>query len=175
MNEFCSKGTNNKKYYFIMDPHALYEDPSWESGTDPNRPYTLIYEVVPQSNSSIKQTISFSRFNWNYVAIHVNFSQNYLKFYTNFNTMSPTFTNTNIKNLKLTLNNVLFCSSKTNCNSGTGVNAYTDVFWGAAFYKNLRIWGGVNTNSWVVHEYSQNTFNDVLKTYFYDFPFKLIN
>lgn len=160
LNEFCATPNGKIKYYFVGDPHVIYYDASDTTITDKinnsNLGYNLYYRLLSFSSVKVKLT-NISQFNWNHVSIHVDLLNRKLRLYTNYNLFSPDFILDNIPNsVDLSFNKIAFCSSSSCISSPSGY--LTDIHWGAAFYKNLRISDGINYNPWNALENYSNTY-----------------
>lgn len=90
--------------------------------------------------------------NWNHIAINVNHLIKSLYVYTNFNLFNPDISYPKLHPaIDLQLKRLAFCNSGTCYPSELTYTQF--VFWGAAFYKNIRIWDGASTNAWVMMDY----------------------
>lgn len=163
LNEFCKIPDNFKKYYFIADPHVIYSEPlslsSVNSSTNPtfnkNTGYAIYYQMI--SRPAIKvQLKNFSQFNWNHVLIHSNYQKKVFRVITNFNFYNPDYALDNFDNVfEINSQNqkIIFCSKDSFC-SALGNRLYlTNVAWGAAYYKDLRLSEGTNWNFFIAQEY----------------------
>ena len=153
---------NSKKYYFIADPHVIYSEPisltsisSSNTSFNKNMEYAIYYQML--SRTSIKfQLKNISQFNWNHILIHSNFKTRSFKVVTNFNYYYPEFSMDNFDSsydLNLQLQKTIFCSNNEFCGGLTNKAYLNNVFWGAAFYKDLRLSEGTNWNFFNSQEY----------------------
>jgi len=158
-NEFCKPTPPNLKYYFIGDPHVIYNDPQDTSISDrinnSNLGYNLYYQLLTMPQVKVRLT-NISQFNWNHVAIHVDLVNRNLRVYTNFNFFNPEVKLDNIvPNIDLNFYRIIFCST-SNCIKNQ-TNYLTNIAWGAAFYKFIRVNDGINYNPWDGLEYLSST------------------
>jgi len=159
LNEFCKVESGKLKYYFIADPHVIYFDPADLSVTDSvnnsNLGYNLYYQLLTNPLIKVRLT-NISQFNWNHIAIHVDLISRNLRVITNFNIFTPEVKVDNINTFyKLEFNRIVFCSN-SDCIKNT--NGYlTNIAWGAAFYKSIRVSDGINYNPSNSIEYHSST------------------
>ena len=159
LNEFCAISPSKYKYYFIGDPHVLYYDPTDAGNTstlnNSNFGYNIYYQLLTMPSVKVKLT-NLSQFNWNHVSIHVDLVNRNLKVITNFNYFNPEVKIEKISSgINLNFSRIMFCSN-SNCN--TLFPGYlTNIEWGAAFYKNIRISDGINYNPWTSLDYYSST------------------
>ncbi|MCP3683106.1 MAG: hypothetical protein GY861_10485, partial [bacterium] len=166
VNQFCANPVNGKKYIFLAVPHAFYIDATTTT--------TLVYEYL--GNYTIAGTTSITNINqgeWNYIAMEVNISFNgtsqYLKVYHNYKLAEPAVKVLDIPTSEdLSLRAIAFCNS-SNC---TTYSPTINVNWGAAYYKNIRLWDNkLNLN--VIQEFSNGYFTDTLKNLIYSLPMSI--
>jgi len=155
LNEFCKTDNPKLKYYFIGDPHVIYNDPRDTSVSErvnnSNLGYNLYYQLL--SSPLVKVRLrNISQFNWNHVSIHVDLLNRNLRVYTNFNLWDPEVKLDNIHpSVDLGFNRVVFCSTSECIRNSS--NYLTNIAWGAAFYKFIRVSDGINYNPWDSLEY----------------------
>lgn len=160
VNEFCTQPAGTLKYYFIGDPHAIYFDPNDTSTTaatqKTNLGYNIYYQLFGLPNSKVK-LVNFSQFNWNHISIHVDLVNRNLRVYTNFNFYYPEVKLDNIPSgVDISFNRLVFCSKSSCITSGY----FNNIFWGAAYYKDLKINDGINYNPFAsVDDYSSMYFS----------------
>jgi hypothetical protein len=175
-NEFCS--TNKRKYYFIMEPHTIYLDTTSNTfaqtgATVPSGFYNIVYQNI--NNTDYKGSIfSFNPNTWNVITIQVNLVNRSLKVFSNYNFITPDIKIENIPtSVKLELTKLVFCSTqgKASDNSLCSTASYAnDLSWGAAFYRDIKIWDGVNATPWLIQENDNKSFSETLSSYLYYFP-----
>lgn len=165
LNEFCKTPEfYSKKYYFIADPHIIYAEPiSLTSVTSTNQTfnknfgYNIYYQLLTSLNYKIQLT-NFSQFNWNHVLIHFDSVKRNFKVVTNFNYYTPSFQLINANSaINFTLQKLVFCSNNAFCSAASNKEYLTNIVWGAAFYKDIRISDGTNWNFFNSQEYQSGT------------------
>lgn len=153
-----------RKYYFIADPHAFYSDnisltktTSSNTSYNKNNGYPIYYQLL--SSPSIRvQLKNFSQFNWNHVLIHVNTVKRSLRLVTNFNYYYPEIFLESINTVtNINLQRLVFCSNNEKCNAKS-IDYLPNVYWGAAYYKDIRISDGINWNFFNTQEYINNSY-----------------
>lgn len=161
INEFCKlPDFALKKYYFIADPHVIYSDnisltkvTSANQNFNKNMGYPIYYQLL--SNPLVKvQLQNFSQFNWNHILIHVNTVKRTLRVVTNFNYYYPDILIDPVNTVTdINLNKFAFCSNNVGCAASYNKEYLNNVYWGAAFYKDIRVSEGINWNFFNTQEY----------------------
>ena len=151
-----------KKYYLIADPHAFYSDnislistkSTSNNNFNKNTNYPVYYQFLTNPNVKV-QLKGFSQFNWNHILIHVNTVKRTLRLVTNFNYYYPELLIDPVHPaIDINLQKLVFCSNNASCSASSTTSTYlNNVFWGAAFYKDLRVSDGINSNFFVSQEY----------------------
>jgi hypothetical protein len=180
-NEFCTK--NKRKYYFILEPHSIYLDTTnnnfAQSGqTNSSGFYNIVYENI--NSTALKGTLySINTNTWNVVTIQVNLLNHSLAVYINNNLSTPDIKIDNIPNtIKLIPTKLVFCSTQgqSSGNSLCSTSSYaSNLSWGAAFYKDIKIWVGANTNPWLIQQIENKLLSETLNSYLYYFPMNVGN
>lgn len=149
-----------KKYYLIADPHVIYSDnislsqiSSTNRNFSRNTNYPVYYQLLTNPNTKV-QLKGFSQFNWNHILIHVDKVKRTLRVVTNFNYYTPDISIDPVNpSIDTSLKRLVFCSKDSDCPASSINNKYLyNIFWGAAFYKDLRISEGINSNFFVSQE-----------------------
>jgi hypothetical protein len=180
-NEFCT--TNKRKYYFILEPHSIYLDTAnnnyAQTGqTIPSGFYNIVYENI--HSTALKGTLySINPNTWNIITIQVNLLNHSLRVYTNNNLFTPDIKIDNIPTtVKLIPTKLVFCSIQGQSSDNTlcSTSSYaSNLSWGAAFYKDIKIWDGVNTNPWLIQQIENKLFSETLSSLLYYFPMNVEN
>lgn len=182
-NEFCSSN-NKRKYYFLLEPHLIYLDS--ESTIDvqtgktlPNGFYNIVYENM--ISKTLKGTLaSLNPLTWNVITIQVTSlnNSNSIKVYTNNNFFKPDINLENINIGSMIISKLVFCSStgQISDNSLCSSSSYANnITWGAAFYKDIKIWAGLNTNAWLIQQVDNKITPENTNTLLYHFPMNVKN
>jgi len=162
INEVCKMPDFfSKKYYMIADPHVFYSDSNsllttstTNANFNKNLNYPVYYQLLTNPNFKV-QLKGFSQFNWNHVLIHVNTIKRTLRLVTNFNYYTPDLLIDPVHpSIDISLRKLVFCSSNSSCSASSSTSQYlNNIWWGAAFYKDLRLSDGINSNFFVSQEY----------------------
>ncbi len=181
LNEFCSIGSKTK-YYFVAEPHTIYLDTTSttivQTGANvPANYYNIVYQHA--STPTMKGTLlSFNPSEWNLITIHVNLLVRSLRVYSNSNFLNPDLKFDNVSSsVNLNIGRMLWCSTYGSQSDNTLCSSYTyasNMFWGAAFYKDIKVMDGANANPWLMQASDSKLFSDSLSTFYYYFPMTLI-
>jgi hypothetical protein len=153
VNFFCTQASTSL-YYFYSVPHTFYM-------TNPGGT-TLTYQNTVDTSFSGDLT-NFNMYEWNYILIQVTDTK--INIYTNQkSTADLTFSISTSSDHNIT--GLGFC--RGNCNAG-GVIA-TNIIWGSAYYRNIRIYDNSLITVDVIKEYILGKFNTPLKAVLSYYP-----
>ena len=154
--KFC-KAIAENEYYIFSKPHRLYQNPN-----DSKFYYSNGKEEKPIEGISL--------YEWNIIIIEViiyDSGNSDVKVYVNFNFMSP-ISLFSTATAPMDLESIGFCSSKGN---GKCSNSDSDViYWGSAYYKNIRVWDITTASINIVQAYNNKQFGDDLKSLILYYP-----
>ena len=146
----CSKkSTFTNEYYLYTQPHTIYK----ANGE-------FYYQII---NSAYKQLLSLNKNEWIFVFIKTEISNTgsnaYVYINKDLNEPQATFKNIPTST-NMALQTISFCTHQNNgfCLPGTKVN----INWGAAYYKNMRVWNLKDTTLQVIEAYNNKVFTDKL-------------
>ena len=128
---FCEN--KDKQYYFYSQPHSLYHDYSTN---------IYYYRIIGDTNDY--QLSDIHSYEWNKIVIRtVLGSSSSVIVYVNYNLDTPSVQISGIsKNMKLSY--ISFCTDSNNGNCKK--DATETIYWGSAYYKNIRVWDLLNTD-----------------------------
>lgn len=171
LNEFCDY-TNKRKFYFVAEPHIIYWD---------NEENSLYYELLLGGARAKITGINLNE--WNLFTIKVDQKKKSIYVYTNFNFYKPEVSVENLSSeYDLSMLNLAFCSGDEFCFMKYSYIGEIRLIWGAAYYKNLKIWDITKSSEYLIQEF--NYYRDQVNNYevaqsiyglAYDFPFNLRN
>ena len=159
----CSKkSTFTNEYYLYTQPHTIYKADG-----------AYYYQIV---NSAYKQNLDISEFEWFFVFIKTELSNtgSNVYVYINKNFLNSTAAFLNIPtSTNMQLQTISFCTHQNNgyCLPGTKVN----VNWGAAYYKNMRVWNLKDTTLQVIEAYNNKVFTEKLTGLILYWPMNIEN
>jgi hypothetical protein len=174
-NEFCST-TKTKKFYFVAYPHIIYSTIS--TGTITNEDTLFYYENIKTGNKvNISNLVNF---NWNIIIFHYNENTKTFLLIINNKIEPLAFSSKNAEVSSYELQKIVFCVDNSKCkNNKITHNLNDDFVWGSAYYKNLKIYDGIQQNFATFQEKEQNlkdlTFVPKLRSLNYDIPMNVFN
>ena len=161
INQYCAEaGTASKEYYLYSTPHSIYKD------TTDNKYY---YQII---NSAYKRQITgIDDDKWNKIVIetiiaatgqnvkvHINFEKDIIS----INSISTS--------TSMTLQYISFCSRKE---SGDCIPGSSNIMWGSAFYKNIRVWDIRSSSIQTVQDYNNGIYSEIPKSLILYYPLSI--
>ena len=149
-------GKDSKEYYLYSTPHSMYKTTEGE----------FFYQII---NSAYKINIdSLDTKKWNKIVIETKIEttgQNVL-IYSNFE--GKTFSIPNIDtSITMRLQYISFCSRKS---SGDCIPGSSNIMWGSAFYRNIRVWDIRSSSIQTIQDYNNGLYTDISKSLILDYP-----
>lgn len=144
------KSDLTKRLYFVAYPHIISAevasgDKVDDMSTIPNIGTNYYYENI-QTGTRINIS-NLVNFNWNTIAFHYNEKIKTFKLIINNDTEKPAFQSSTANETSYYLRKIVFCRDNSKCH--TTLNDYNlnnNYIWGAAYYKDLKIYNGLSQN-----------------------------
>ena len=139
---FCAH--NEKEYYFYSTPHSIYQKSS------------AFYYGIIGDESKNKQLNNIHSFEWNKIVIKTTLgssSGQSVIIYVNYN-FDETANITGIPDsTNMQLSYISFCSNPSNGKCVDGSES-TNIYWGSAYYSNIRVWDLLNSDILTVQAFN---------------------
>ena len=154
LNE-CQDGYETKEieYYFRTDPHSIYLD------TTTN----IFYYKFKNYANTIREISGINDYEWNKFYIRTRINDKQIDLFLNFDIVNPKFTLNEENDLPivadLQLNKISFYSRDGN-GYGAGNCKESNINWGSAYYKNIRVWDERTTTIRMVQDFNNELFTE---------------
>ena len=140
-----------REYYLYSTPHSIYLD------TTTN----LFYYEITVATSYNTQISGISDYEWNKIIIrtslHPSIGQN-VDIYLNFDFKNPIASFSGIStNIDMKLLYISFCSRS---GSGDCVPNQSSIYWGSAYYRNIRVWEYHSSSLEMIQDFNVNIFKE---------------
>lgn len=164
VQNYCNLNkTTGSEYYFYSKPHAIFRDFS-------NSQFYYAPTTFPPNKGVLP---SIQLYEWNRILIKVTdltLPGQSVTVYVNYNFDSPEFELLNIPaSSNMDMQSISFCSDSTKgfCDS------LTDIIWGSAYYRNIRIWDVGSSTVQLTQAFSNKMFTESLKSMINYYPLVL--
>ena len=157
----CKIENKEIEYYLWSNPHILYKNGS-----------TFYYAFYSDINNPEKIE-GINLYEWNKLLIEVKIISNtnkIIKVYLNFDLNNPRITKPITNNSNVMLNTIGFCSTPDN---GECQPSGTNIYWGSAYYKNLRIWDLSKASLQTVQSYNNKQYFETITGLVLFYPFTI--
>ena len=160
IKDYCKEaGESNKEYYLYSTPHSIYKE------TTENKYY---YQIINTAYKVELTGLSGYEDKWHKfvietiiattgqnVYIHSNFEKNILSILS-----ISTSTNMNLQYIS-------FCSRKT---SGDCIPGSSNIMWGSAYYRNIRVWDKRSSSIFTIQDYNNGLYSEIPKSLILYYP-----
>jgi hypothetical protein len=152
IQEFTCKeaGKENKEYYLYSTPHSIYYDR--EEGK-------YYYQII---NSAYKSKMDgIVNEYWNKIVIETKISTTGqdVHIHTNFEKGNSIISILSVSlSIPMRLQYISFCSRKA---SGDCIPGSSNIMWGSAYYRNIRVWDIRSSSIYTIQDYNNGIFSDL--------------
>ena len=159
--EFTCKeaGTANKEYYLYSTPHSIYFDR--EEGK-------YFYQIINSAYKSKMDGIVDD--NWNKIVIETSITTTGqdVRVHTNFEKGESIITISSVSlSIPMRLQYISFCSRKA---SGDCIPGSSNIMWGSAYYRNIRVWDIRSSSIYTIQDYNNGIFTDQPTSLILNYP-----
>ena len=150
-------GQSSKEYYLYSTPHSIYKD---------NDENVFYYQII---NSAYKQKITSIDENvWNRIVIETKIETTGQNVNVHINFEKDIISLLNIDtSITMRLQYISFCSRKT---SGDCIPGSSNIMWGSAYYRNIRVWNIKSSSIHTILDYNSKIYEDISKSLVLFYP-----
>ena len=150
-------GQDSKEYYLYSTPHSIYKD---------NDNDVFYYQII---NSAYKKDLpKIHRVKWNKIVIETRIETTGQNVYVHMNFEKQTVDVLNIDtSIIMRLQYISFCSRKS---SGDCIPGSSNIMWGSAFYRNIRVWDIKSSSIQTILDYNSGIYTDISKSLVLFYP-----
>ena len=150
-------GKGSKEYYLYSTPHSIYKDNDLD---------VFFYQII---GSAYKEKITaIDDKVWNKIVIEtiIETTGQSVNVHINFEKIPITISNIDTS-ITMRLQYISFCSRKSN---GDCIPGSSNIMWGSAYYKNIRVWDIKSSSIQTIQDYNSGIYNDESKSLVLSYP-----
>ena len=150
-------GVSSKEYYLYSTPHSIYKDNDFD---------VFYYQII---NSAYKKQItSIDPDLWNKIVIETKIETTGQSVNVHINFEKDIIRLDNIDaSITMRLQYISFCSRKS---SGDCIPGSSNIMWGSAYYKNIRVWDIKSSSIQTIQDYNSGIYQDISKSLILYYP-----
>ena len=150
-------GKGSKEYYLYSTPHSIYKDNDLD---------VFFYQII---GSAYKEKITaIDDKVWNKIVIEtiIETTGQSVNVHINFEKKPIPISNIDTS-ITMRLQYISFCSRKSN---GDCIPGSSNIMWGSAYYKNIRVWDIKSSSIQTIQDYNNGIYNDESKSLVLSYP-----
>ena len=155
-------GKSSKEYYLYSTPHSIYLDTEVD---------IFYYQII---NSAYKKEVNkINRYKWNKIVIETKIETTGQNVYIHINFEKDPVELLNVDtSILLRLQYISFCSRKT---SGDCIPGSSNIMWGSAYYRNIRVWDIKSSSIQTILDYNSALYDKISKSLVLFYPLTISN